>query len=332
MKIKILINSLLFISLVGFLPGCKSKTPANVPAEAEKKITIPPFNADSAYAFVAAQVAFGPRVPSTKAHALTATYLEKILASYADEVLVQSFQATTWDKKTHTGYNIIGRFRPEATQRVLLAAHWDSRPTADHDPDAKNHHAPVLGANDGASGVGILLELARMFKSFPQKIGIDIIFFDLEDYGTPEFADVEGEDHSWCLGSQYWANNPHVPGYRAQYGILLDMVGGSNPKFTKEAVSMYYAPDVMNKVWEIAQVAGYGDYFSNEETGGITDDHLYVNKYANIPMIDIIHYDPHTDSRFPAQWHTLQDNMDHIDKNTLDVVGKTVLHVIYQHE
>ncbi len=295
----------------------------------QEAIVFPDFKADSAYLYIAKQVSFGPRIPGSKSQLETAKYLAGFMQQYADTVIVQDFSAKNWEGRLLKGKNIISVFGKDKPQRILLAAHWDSRPVADHDPDPKNRNKPIHGANDGASGVAVLMELARIMQQQAPKKGIDIIFFDLEDVGTPEGMTSEVED-TWCLGSQYWAQNPHTRFYKAQYGILLDMVGGRNPHFTKEATSMYYASDVMNRVWDIAYAMGYANIFVNETTGGMIDDHLYVNKITGIPMIDIIHYDPHTSSRFVPQWHTLEDNLEHIEKSTLQIVGDVVVRVIYE--
>jgi len=213
---------------------------------------------------------------------------------------------------------------------VLLFAHWDSRKWADRDPDPANHHKPILGANDGASGIGVLLEIARLIQKQEPAIGIDIIFFDVEDYGAPAFYEGEHKNEYLCLGSQYWSRFPHVDGYSARFGILLDMVGGSNTTFYREYSSEKYARNVNNKVWKMARNLGYERYFIDEQVGSVMDDHVPVNQIARIPSIDIIPNEvgnPH--STFGSTWHTIHDTMEHIDKSTLKAVGETVLGVIY---
>ncbi len=310
-----------------FSCGKKQSSPFEA-TEDYSKTDIPQFSADSAYLYVKTQCDFGPRVPNSKAARDCGNYIIDFMKQYADTVIVQSFSATLWNGNTVEGRNIIASFNPDSETRVLMAAHWDSRLWADHDPDMANHHTPILGANDGASGVGVLMEIARIFKTKPNSQGLDIVFFDIEDQGSPQWSDVEIEDQSdWCLGSQHWAKNPHIPFYRADYGILLDMVGYKNARFTKEAQSMYYASSTMNKIWDIASAKGYSDIFVSEKTYPIMDDHVWVNQIAKIPMIDIVQNDV-SGSFFPY-WHTLGDNMEQIDSKTLKIVGDVCLTAIY---
>jgi Zn-dependent M28 family amino/carboxypeptidase len=241
--------------------------------------------------------------------------------------MIQPFVSQTFDGTKINGKNIIGSFFPENTRRILLAAHWDSRPFADQDPNPANRDKPIDGANDGASGVGVLLEIARQLKEKTPEIGVDIIFFDSEDWGTHNSQNETGD--WWCLGSQHWAKTPHVAGYKADFGILLDMVGAPNAKFMQEGVSNYYASRIVSKVWSKAYRSGHKNYFLNLPSNSITDDHYYVNKIAKIPMINIIHQDVNSETGFTSTWHTLQDHIFNIDKNTLYVVGTTVLGVIY---
>ena len=214
----------------------------------------------------------------------------------------------------------------------MLAAHWDTRPFADK--DSEDPSKTFEGANDGASGVGVLLEVARILSADqPLDVGVDIIFFDGEDYGEPESYD--GDDLRsgkifWCLGSQYWSQNKHRKNYMAYYGILLDMVGARNARFYKEGGSMRFAKKIVSKVWEAGRSLGYDQYFINQRSPGITDDHIFVNQDAKIPMIDIVEYDPQSaDSYFGTYHHTQRDNMTLIDKNTLKAVGQTLLYVIF---
>lgn len=321
----------LFLGILIYSCGERGQktTTVNVQESGGKRLEAPAFNADSAYNFIAAQVAFGPRVPNTRAHAQCADYLSSTLSRFADTVIVQQAKVHAFDGTLLNIKNIIGVFQPENKRRVLLCGHWDSRPFADHDPNPDNFYKAIPGANDGASAAGVLLEIGRLLSVSHPNIGIDIVLFDAEDYGQHEMVDIQKED-TWALGSQYWSKNPHTPDYTARFGILLDMVGASNAVFGKEGYSLYYAPHVVRKVWKVAQRLGYGNMFVNKETGYIMDDHYYVNLHRGIPTINIIHYDPSTPHRFFPQWHTLKDDMDIIDKETLMAVGQTVLTVIFE--
>ena len=200
---------------------------------------------------------------------------------------------------------------------------------ADNDPDSANWHKPVLAANDAASDVAVMLEMARLIQLHPIEIGIDFICFDAEDYGVPQWSDQAGDASSWCLGSQYWAANPHVYGYQARFGILMDMVGGRGSTFSKEGYSQRYASQVVDLVWNTAAQLGYGQFFPMRDGGYITDDHVPVNEIAGIPCIDIIPYFTDAPSGFGPTWHTVNDNMEHIDRQVLKAVGQTVTQVIY---
>ena len=287
----------------------------------------PAFNEDSAYYWVQKQVAFGPRVPGSKAHANCAAFIEKTLKDYGLTVVVQTAPITTYDNKIFNLKNIIASYKPEFQKRVLLLAHWDSRHIADN--DTKDENKAIDGADDGGSGVAVLLEIARQLSKADLKVGVDLFFSDLEDYGQPDDSDKPKMQDSWCLGTQYWAKNMHVPGYTANYGILLDMVGAKGAIFPREGTGSYFAPDVVNKVWSTAKNLGYSSYFTDDNTGNTTDDHLYVNTIAKIPCIDIVHMSPVTGS-YGEHHHTHKDTMDIVDKNTLKMVGQTVLEVLWQ--
>ena len=328
-------NKLLYIVVIInllFGIGCKKKEKPSppVPQPVEEQVAVPDFNADSAYQYVKAQVEFGPRVPNTEAHRECARYLAGKMRQYTPDVIEQQGKVRAYDGTVLNFNNIIASFRPGVKARVLLCAHWDSRPFADHDPDPALRRSPIDGANDGASGVGVLMEVARQLRLASPRVGVDIIFFDAEDYGPPEDSQIQSGNDFWGLGSQYWSNNPHLPGYTARFGILLDMVGASGARFTREGFSNYYAPDILDKVWEKAHKIGYRDYFPMEEGAMINDDHYYINKIRRIPTIDIIHLDPNSSNgSFFDYWHTTGDTFDKIDPNTLKVVGQTLLEVIY---
>jgi glutaminyl-peptide cyclotransferase len=311
--------------------GASSKKTTAVSTPPPATISVPDFDADSAYYFVEKQLSFGPRVPGSDAHAACAQWLEITLRRFATKVVVQEFKARVYNNLVFDGKNLIASFNPDMQRRILLAAHWDSRPYADHDPDPANHNTPIDGANDGASGTGVLIEIARQLSRQSPPLGIDIILFDLEDYGPPQDSQTWESTDMWGLGSQYWAKNPHTPRYSANFGILLDMVGAPDARFPLEGFSMYYAPVITKKVWELAGRLGYGDYFVFEQGAHITDDHYFINRDARIPTINIIHLDPASPNRtFFEHWHTVNDNIDQIDPHTLSVVGNVVLSVIFK--
>lgn len=289
----------------------------------------PAFNADSAYAFVQEQVDFGPRVPNTSGHQAAGAWLQEKFSSYGLEVQGQEFTAKAHDGKVLELTNIIASYQPEMKKRVLLSAHWDTRRIADK--DSQRIDEPIDGANDGGSGVAVLLEIARTIATADEKldVGVDFILFDGEDDGKPQYASGNTDDSNWwCLGSQHWAKTPHEAGYSAYYGILLDMVGAKGARFYREGVSMQYASGIVNKVWKFGHHLGYSDFFQMRDSHPITDDHIPVNEIANIPMINIIDYSP--DYGFGHYHHTHSDNMEVIDRHTLKVVGETVLFTLYQ--
>ena len=316
------------------LAGCNNNNQpaetAAAPAVDYSAVATPDFNADTAYSFTAAQVAFGFRTPGSRGQQACAEWLAAQMRRWCDTVIVQEFPATLWDGTRVRGKNIIasleGHPGSPAGKRILLGAHWDSRLWADHDPDEANHRKPLPGANDGASGVAVLMEMARVMSGMRPGVAVDFIFFDVEDQGIPEWAG-RYEDDTWCKGSQYWAQHPHTPYYTAVYGVLLDMVGTQQPRYTKEQVSMRYAPNITNKLWTAAAALGYGQVFVNQETDPILDDHLYVNQMAGIPMVDIVQNNVGV-SFFPY-WHTLQDDLSHVDRNSLRMTGTVLLKTIY---
>jgi len=325
------------LGILAFLVACSGKTTQNnvsTPTEPPKAITkAPEFNADSAYIYVAKQVAFGTRIPNTPPHFKCRDWMMAKLKSFGCEVIEQKFNAKNYANETYSLTNIIGSINPKAEKRILLAAHWDSRHVADQDSIDPNK--PIDGANDGASGVGVLLEIARVINEAKQKpnVGIDILLLDGEDQGDPESANTTNKPAQgaswWCLGSQYWAKNKHKPNYNAYYGILLDMVGNKNARFFREGMSMRAAPSVVQSIWDIANSLGYSQFVS-VDAEEIVDDHIFIIRDAGIPMVDIIEYDNTDLAYFSNTWHTHQDNMSNIDKVSLKAVGQTVLTTIYQ--
>lgn len=309
--------------LSGLVLSCSSNKHSGLHFEAQGN-TVPVFNADSAYGFVAKQVAFGPRTPNSVAHRNAKQYLLAKLRSYAGRrnVFPQAFKVAGYDDDTLALTNIIAAFNPRSGDRIMLSAHWDSRPQADQ--DTVDTDKPILGADDGGSGVAVLLELARLFHDNPPPIGVDIVLFDGEDYGK------EDDLSNYFLGSRYWSKNPPVKGYSPRFGILLDMVGGKAARFPKEQNSMRYAPNLVDELWSIADQKGYGQLFVDESGSIISDDHVVVSQVLKIPTIDIIHHEPAANgTSFPPYWHTHRDNMQIISKKTLRGTGDVLAELVY---
>ena len=310
------------------LAGCKHNKEERPSLQATDytKVAVPEFSADSAYISVETQLAFGNRIPGSRPWEVCADWLTTQMRRHCDTVIVQDFRATLWNGQSVPGRNIIGSLNPMAPKRVLLAAHWDSRMWADHDPAEAKQHSPVPGANDGASGAAVLIEMARAMKQMPPSVGIDFILFDVEDQGQPEWAETY-DDNTWCKGSQHWAQNRHQPAYTAVYGVLFDMVGTTEPRFTKEEVSRHYAPGLTDKLWNAAAALGYGNIFVSQNTDPILDDHLYVNQIAGIPMVDIVQNSPSIS--FFSHWHTTTDDLSSVSAETMRIVATVVMKTIY---
>jgi hypothetical protein len=306
-------------------PEVKPAQPALVPA--------PLFDPDSAYGFVAKQVSFGPRVPGSPAHKACADWLVATLKRFgADTVIEQKGTVTAFNGQPVPLRNIIASWSPEKKDRLLLMAHYDTRPFADHDDERQNE--PIDGANDGGSGVGVWLEVARHISEQRPALGIDIFFTDVEDMGQPNQGVMgapmeQNSIKTWCLGSQYWVKNPHVPNYTARFGILLDMIGSEGATFPREGLSMRFAPQVVSKIWKAAAATGHGDRFKSETRQYVgIDDHMIVNEGTGIPVADIIAFDERTNA-FPSTWHTHDDNLKGISKESLQAVGTTVTQVVW---
>lgn len=315
---------LIIFALATALVSCGQKQQKT----ADEQIAPATFSADSAYAYVKAQVDMGARVPGTAAHQQCLAYLQASLERFGMQTAVEQGTLPRYDGKPQPIFNVVGRYRPDLKERILLCAHWDCRPWSDHETDPQKQQIPVLGANDGASGVGVLLEIARQLQIQQPEAGVDIVFFDAEDMGTPEFYEGEQRENSWCLGSQLWAEQHKAE--KADYGcgILLDMIGAPDAVFGKEYFSMQYAADVLQHIWKTASKIGYSRWFLYRNSGAVTDDHYYVNTLAGIPTIDIIHYDPQNGTGFPAYWHTNHDDMRNVSRSSLDAVGTTLMTAI----
>ena len=306
--------------------GATASKPKSENKATPKTVKIPAFVADSAFAYIEKQLSFGPRVPGTETHAACKDWLVTKFKSFGAEVIEQDFEASFYTGTKAASTNIIAQFNPKMSKRIILAAHWDTRMFGDKDEDPNMRDKPIPGADDGGSGVGVLLEIGRLLQENPIDMGIDIILFDAEDQGKSG----DGPATYWCLGSQYWSKNKHKSSYQAQYGILLDMVGAKKPTFGQDEYSLQYAGPQVKKLWTLAQRMGYSDMFVNQKTSGLVDDHVFVNTIAKIPMLDIINRSTNTESSFQKCWHTHCDDISVIDKRTLKVVGQVVTAAIYK--
>lgn len=321
------------LSVIGVLllgVGCKGSD-ASVQNSSEidsSRICSVKFNADSAFSFVKAQCDFGARTPNSEAIERCGDYIVRKFRGYGLDVTEQRTVVKGWDGKDLRCRNIIAAYKPELADRIIIAGHYDARPWADHDPDSTLHRTPVMAANDGASGIAVIMEIARQIDRLNLAVGIDFICFDAEDYGAPYWAPQEAQDNAdnWCLGSQYWSRNPHRPNYTARYGVLLDMVGGRGSKFHYEGFSLQFAQDVVVRAWEAARYAEAADFFPQENGGYVTDDHVPMNTIALIPTINIIPYNK--GANFTSHWHTTHDTPENIDPATLRAVGQTVLQLL----
>jgi len=324
---------LFFLIVSCLLAACGGQTSASSPTHnasaPDPTKQVPAFSGDSAFSYVAQTLSFGARVPGSEAQKQCSDWLIAQLKRFGADVKIMRTTAQAYDGTVLPIVNIVGSFKPEARNRILIMSHWDSRHVADEDPDPAKRQQPVMGANDGASGVGVILELARQASLQQPNMGIDLFLTDAEDYGAPDDWQGSHREEWWALGTQEWCRNPHVPNYRATYGILLDMVGAPDATFYREYYSDYYASDIVSMIWKKAAQLGYRSHFIDADGGGITDDHVFVNRLRGIPCIDIIDTRPHTGSSFYPYWHTTEDTLDKIDRKTLQMVGEVIMQLIY---
>lgn len=319
---------------LGFVvSGCKTSTTSEQKASgsgASASMYTPRvyFDSDSAYAYVKAQVAMGPRVAGTAQGRECAEYIESELRRHgAEDVVLQDGTVKAWNGDVLPIRNVMGRYNVDAKRRVLLVAHYDTRPWADGDEHIENHDRAIPGANDGASGVGVLLEIARRLGEEKAPVGVDLLFVDAEDYGKEGGFSLN--ENTWCLGTQYWTEHmPYDKKNLPELGVLFDMVGGMGAKFHREFFSDNYAKGYVDKIWDLADRSGYGDVFVNKPGGAVVDDHVFINR-AGIPCVDIIENKSDDTKTFPATWHTLNDNLDYIDRASLKAAGQTVVNLIY---
>jgi glutaminyl-peptide cyclotransferase len=285
------------------------------------------FSGDSALSYARQQVAFGPRVPGTPQAQKAGDWIVAMMKARADTVIEQRWTHTTVDGKQLPLRNILARFRPSATQRILYVTHWDTRPVADADPVLGNRGTPILGANDGAAGVGLFLALGDALKKTPPNVGVDLLFVDGEDYGKSFDAPYKDV----LLGSQYFADHLPSADYRPIFGILWDMIGDKDLNILQEGNSMRQAPEVVSRVWQKAADMGYDRAFVPRSGYDVTDDHVpLLNKGLRvIDVIDLDYGPPTADGQAnPNYHHTLQDTMDKISAQSLQTVGDVALGLI----
>ncbi|MAT39055.1 MAG: hypothetical protein CL946_05575 [Ectothiorhodospiraceae bacterium] len=315
------------VLIVLAIAGCGKNKPETEPRTVllfESPASYPEFDGQRAFELVERQLSFGPRAPNSPGHAACAEFLHSRLASLCDTLKVQEFTLPGYGSERLPLVNFIGRFNPSARNRIILAAHWDTRPRADKEDGEADRSEPIPGANDGGSGTAVLLHIAEILNDTPPPIGVDIILFDGEDYGK------EGDERMYCLGSQYFAANI-PPEYDADFGILLDLVGDSAAVFPREGFSRQFAPDVVDLVWGNASSLGLSR-FSNERYAPILDDHVWLNQLAGIKTVNIIdaeligHADPNPRRQY---WHTHRDDMRNISAQTLDEVGTLLLYMVF---
>lgn len=313
----------LILGLFLILGACGSEEVPGVTLE-DLGRSVPEFSAEQAFSYIETQLGFGPRVPGTPEHVAAMRWKTEKLRVYASgNVYVQEFQREVYGRMLPM-YNIIAAFNPHATDRILLAAHWDTRPRADQESDPEKAAMPIPGADDGASGTAVLMELARIMSNEMPPLGVDIILFDGEDYGR------EGDLHYYFLGARQWAAHPPVPGYRPRFGILLDMVGAKNATFPKEGYSLFYAGNVVHQIWDVAAELGYDHIFIDQKGEYVLDDHWVINEQTDIRMLNIIHHRTNGHRGiFPDYWHTHKDDIDNISKETLQAVGNVLTEILY---
>jgi glutaminyl-peptide cyclotransferase len=285
--------------------------------------TIPRFDGDFAYESILQYEKFGPKIPGSTNHQKTGDWITAELRKLGFTVLEQKAESMTTDGKKIPIRNLIARHSIHLKKRVLLSAHWDNRPHADRDPHAKNHHREVPGVNDGGSGVAVLLTIAKAIhdQKPDSEMGVDLAFWDAEDGGT------YSQPETFCIGSQYWAQNPIPENYSAEFGINFDMVGRKGSLFPIESYSKRYAPNLIRNWKEAAIRSGHGDYFIDEEIGPVVDDHYFVSKGRGFPMMDLIYMT--TDGKFAPEWHTVDDTSEYISRDVMKAVGQTTLELIY---
>lgn len=292
------------------------------------------FDGHAALGYVHEHLEFGPRTPGTPAHEKAGDWIIAEMKKRTDSVTVQSWIQTTAKGDKLPLRNILARFNPTATQRVLYLTHWDTRPTADQDPNFGNRARPILGANDGAAGVGLFIALADVFKKNPPSVGVDLLFVDGEDWGSFD-PDSGGHYPDALFGSQYFANHLPSPTYKPLFGVLFDMIGDADLNIYEEANSVQNAPEVVSRVWQTAADLGYAKYFIAQVGQQIIDDHVPLEQ-KGLRVIDVIDlqygplpklHDAFTEPN-PNYHHTMQDTFDKLSAHSLQVVGDVAVTLV----
>lgn len=321
-----LVLSLAIFAFILSITSCKTNSnkpkSKNLVYNLIENQNIPLFDSTIAFSYIKSQIQFGPRNPNSFGHRQTRDFLYSELKNLADTIFLQNFRYTGYNEYLELS-NIIASFNPQKEERILICAHWDTRPRAEKDPNLSNKNLPILGANDGASGVAIILTLAKIINKHPVDFGIDFVLFDGEDYGK------EGDLVNYSIGAKYFIQNK--PEYiQPVFAILLDMVGDKEAKFLKEPNSMNFAPEIVDLIWNLAEKLNLQS-FSNETTNAIYDDHVPLGEMG-IKIIDIIDADLiGADTMNPRRnyWHTQNDTIENIGLNTLGEVGRLLTHLIY---
>jgi Zn-dependent M28 family amino/carboxypeptidase len=296
------------------------------------------FNGEAAMGYIKTQLDFGPRVPGTAAHRKTGDWIVAEMKKRTDSVIVQSWTHVTAKGDTLPLRNILARFNPSATQRVLYLTHWDTRPTADEDLNFGNKQRPFPGANDGASGVALLIALGDVFKQTPPSVGVDLLFVDGEDWGDFGLYSDSAKNPDVLIGSTYFATHLPIPGYKPLYGVLFDMIGDADLQIFQEENSVSAAPEVVSRVWNTATELGYGKYFIRQVWGPITDDHVPLIRKAGFRVIDVIdiQYGNVGPTPGPGDYpepsanyhHTLLDTIDKVSAKSLQIVGDVAVTLV----
>lgn len=334
---KMFLSTVILLAALGAV-GCGSSSSSSSPSGdggdgvPDSVVALPAFDGRRAYDDVSRQVAFGPRVPGSEAHRRCADWIDSCMrAAGADTVFSQTATVDNGRGGTMPIRNVFARFNADAPTRILLLAHYDTRPWADQDPDHANHATPIDGANDGGSGVGLLTAMSSYIAAnpLPDAIGVDMLFTDGEDSGVSD-GDDPSDDLTWCLGTRYFARHlPYRPGHLPRAAVLLDMVGARNAVFRQEYFGMTRARNLAENLWKCAAEAGKSSRFDSRIGGAVNDDHLPLLD-AGIPAVDIIEIGHPETGSFHPSWHTLGDNMSVIDSATLADVGDVLVYFIYR--